>query len=169
MGFVDAVSACFRNYVGFSGRASRPEYWWFALFVFVGAFVANLIDRTTFGSEPGGSAPITGFFQLAVLLPVLAAGWRRMQDTSKPGWYILIPFLLSVIFAGGMLLGVFGFGLLELGGAGPETLAGPALMLGGGGMIVAAIVQVVVVVVMIWWLTRPGDPGANRYGPPPAR
>lgn len=169
MGFVDAVTTCLRNYVGFSGRAARPEYWWFALFVFVGVFVASLIDSVIFSPEPGDTSPLASLFQLAVLLPLLAAGWRRIQDTGKPGWYILLPLVLSLLFVGGMLLGVFGFGMMERGGVEPEALEAPAVALGVGGMAVAGIVQLVVAILMIWWLTRPGDQGANRYGPPPRR
>ena len=168
MGFVEAVQTCLRNYVGFSGRASRPEYWWFVLFVFAGSFVASLIDSMIFGWGPNAGSPISGLFQLATLLPLLAAGWRRMQDSGKPGWYILIPFVVSVLFAGGMLLGVFGLGMIERG-VGPDAIRGPAMIFGGGGMFVAITVQLAVLALMIWWLTRPGDEGANRYGPPPRR
>jgi uncharacterized membrane protein YhaH (DUF805 family) len=168
MGFSEAIRTCFRKYVGFSGRAARPEYWWFVLFVFIGSILGNVIDRILFGGGPMASTPVTSIFQLAIFLPIVAAGWRRMQDTGKPGWLILLPVAVSLISMVGLMGGVFGFGMMQHGGMAPEALNGPAAMMGGAGFIIAVIVQLVVAVLMIWWLTRPGDPGANRYGPPPA-
>jgi uncharacterized membrane protein YhaH (DUF805 family) len=168
MGFTEAIRTCFRKYVGFSGRAARPEYWWFVLFVFVGSIVAGIIDRILFGGGPMAGTPITSIFQLAIFLPLVAAGWRRIQDTGKPGWLILLPVAVSLISMVGVLGGVFGFGMMQGGGMAPGAMNGPAAMMGGAGFIVAIVVELVVAVLMIWWLTRPGDPGANKYGPPPA-
>ncbi len=120
MGFTEAIRTCFRKYVGFSGRAARPEYWWFVLFVFVGSIVAGIIDRILFGGGPMAGTPITSIFQLAIFLPLVAAGWRRIQDTGKPGWLILLPVAVSLISMVGVLGGVFGFGMMQGGGMAPE-------------------------------------------------
>ncbi|MET0208624.1 MAG: DUF805 domain-containing protein [Burkholderiaceae bacterium] len=74
-----AVQTCFRKYVDFSGRASRPEYWWFFLAYFVVAFVGQLINRY-----------IPVVIMLAVILPLLAVTVRRLHDIGKSGWMILI-------------------------------------------------------------------------------
>lgn len=105
MGFQDAVRAGFSNYATFTGRASRPEFWWFALFVFLGNIVVGLADRFLFGTGfDGSSVSLLGaIFGLVVLLPTVAVGVRRLHDIDKSGWWyllILIPVLgyLIVIF-----------------------------------------------------------------------
>jgi len=91
MGFGEAIQSCFRQYVGFSGRARRSEYWWFALFGLIVGIVANLID-TMLGtmSEDTNIGVIGTIASLALLLPSLAVAVRRLHDTSRTGWWILI-------------------------------------------------------------------------------
>ena len=50
MTFGEAVQTCFRKYVTFSGRATRPEYWWFFLFLLLGSTAASIIDAAVFGA-----------------------------------------------------------------------------------------------------------------------
>jgi len=107
-------------------------------------------------------------FSLAVLLPSLAVGWRRMHDTGKPGWYLLLPMLVSFAMMAFMMMGVVGFASLQNAGADPEALRGPAIFLGATGMIVIWVLQVVFAILLLWWLTRPSDPAENEYGPPSA-
>jgi uncharacterized membrane protein YhaH (DUF805 family) len=79
-----------RQYVGFTGRARRSEYWWFALFGLIVSIVADLIDAmlgTMSDSNVGVFGAIVG---LALLLPSIAVAIRRLHDTSRTGWWILI-------------------------------------------------------------------------------
>jgi len=91
MGFAEAVQSCFKQYVGFTGRARRSEYWWFALFGLIVGTVANLID-TVLGtmSEDTNVGVLGTIVSLALLLPSLAVAIRRLHDTSRTGWWILI-------------------------------------------------------------------------------
>jgi uncharacterized membrane protein YhaH (DUF805 family) len=73
-----------KNYVGFSGRARRTEYWMFALISFVITVVLGIIDRMIGSNIPGY------LYSLAVLLPALAVGARRLHDTGKSGWLMLL-------------------------------------------------------------------------------
>lgn len=57
---------------------------------------------------------------------------------------------------------------MEQNVADPESLRGPAAVLGLTGIVVIAVVQLVLTVLMLWWLTRPSDPDANAYGSPSA-
>jgi uncharacterized membrane protein YhaH (DUF805 family) len=168
MGFLQATKTCLAKYVSFSGRASRPEYWWFALFVILGAVLFSLIDSAVFGSSSESGSPLASIFQLAMFLPLTAAGWRRLHDSGRPGWWILLPMLASILFVVVLLGGVMIFGGLERAGADAEALRGPASLLGVTGLAIASIVQLVLAVLMIWWLTRPSDTGDNAYGPRPA-
>lgn len=168
MNFAFAVRTCLSKYFSFSGRASRPEYWWFLLFVVIGSLVFTLLDGLLFrvdaavGDSQGTLAPL---WQLAMFIPLLAAGWRRLQDAGRPGWYILLPMLVSLVSLVGLFLGIFSFGIIEQKVADPETLRWPAAVLGLGGLFAVTILQLVLTVMMLWWLTRPSELGANAYGP----
>lgn len=92
MGFQEAVRKCLSNYVNFTGRARRPEYWWFALFLFAGNIVFGIIDRTLFGTnELGDPNGVLGvLFSLAMLLPAIAVAVRRLHDRDMSGWWYLL-------------------------------------------------------------------------------
>jgi uncharacterized membrane protein YhaH (DUF805 family) len=90
MSFMEAVQSCLRQYVGFTGRARRSEYWWFVLFGLIVSIVADLIDAmlgTMSDTNVGVFGAIAG---LALLLPSIAVAIRRLHDTSRTGWWILI-------------------------------------------------------------------------------
>lgn len=167
MGFGAAVKTCFSKYVTFSGRARRPEYWWFFLFVVLGSVIATVVDGLIFGfatAEGPATQVISPVFSLATFLPMFAAGWRRMHDTGRPGWYLLIPLVVSVAMMLGLFLGVFGFAKMEMAGADEEALRTAASGLGIAGIAIAGIVQFVLAVLIVWWLTRPTQLGPNLYG-----
>ncbi|HBS50964.1 MAG TPA: DUF805 domain-containing protein [Rhodobacteraceae bacterium] len=169
MGFAEAVRSGLRNYVTFSGRARRSEYWWFALFVFLGVLVFSLLDAMIFGVDPvTDEAPVilSALFQLATLLPFLAVGWRRMHDAGYPGWYLLLPMALSLLSVFLILTGVFTVAMFEGTVEDPGALTGPAASLGQVWMLVISVLQIVLFFLIIWWLTRPSEPGPNAYGPP---
>ncbi|MEM6940363.1 MAG: DUF805 domain-containing protein [Pseudomonadota bacterium] len=149
MDFVTAVKTCLtQKYARFTGRASRPEYWWFFLALFIGAVVFSFLG------------PLSIIYSLAVLCPALAVGFRRLQDTGKPGWYIVIPFGLSVV------AGLFAPDVPSEA----DIAAGAIPDIGGIGLFaVLGFVQLIVALVFLWWLTRPSDPETNAYGPPPRK
>jgi uncharacterized membrane protein YhaH (DUF805 family) len=74
-----AVKVCFKKYADFSGRAARPEFWWFVLFQFVVSVVLGLV-----------SPQLQGLAGLAMLLPGLAVGSRRLHDINKTAWLLLL-------------------------------------------------------------------------------
>lgn len=89
MTFQDAVKTCLtQKYLDFSGRARRPEYWWFALFVFIGNVVFAIIGIDLLGALWG----------LALLLPSIAVGVRRLHDLDKSGWWLLIGLIPLIGF-----------------------------------------------------------------------
>jgi uncharacterized membrane protein YhaH (DUF805 family) len=86
MGFVDAIKSGFANYVNFSGRAARSEFWFWMLFSFLANLVAGIIDAVL------GTAFIGLIVSLALLLPGIAVSARRLHDLDRTGWWLLIAF-----------------------------------------------------------------------------
>lgn len=104
--FGQAVKSCFNQYCGFKGRASRAEFWWFALFGFVLGFVLGFVDGLLFTLTENEFFALLGFsglFQLGVFLPNLAVTARRLHDTDKSGWWMLL--YLTII--GGIVVFIF--------------------------------------------------------------
>ena len=92
MDFQIAVVTCLQKYVTFSGRARRSEYWWFALFIIGVSVVLGLVESAVFGWESKVS-PISNVFSLATFLPSLAVTSRRLHDTDKSAWWMLLGFV----------------------------------------------------------------------------
>jgi uncharacterized membrane protein YhaH (DUF805 family) len=84
----EAVSSAFSNYVNFSGRASRFEYWYFALFLFVVGLLTALIDLLAFPAIEW--SPVNTLFSLATFLPSISISVRRLHDIDRTGWWVLI-------------------------------------------------------------------------------
>ncbi|WP_114945845.1 DUF805 domain-containing protein [Microvirga calopogonii] len=80
-----AVRTSIGKFADFSGRASRPEYWYLMLPVIALLFVANLIDSILIGTSALGL-----IVALATLVPTLSAGARRLHDTGRSGWWLLV-------------------------------------------------------------------------------
>lgn len=83
MTFFESITVCFRNYAEFNGRASRSEFWWFMLFVILVGSAFSYISET-----------LVSIFLIAILLPLLAVGARRLNDTGRSAWwllYLLVP------------------------------------------------------------------------------
>ncbi len=74
-----------QNYATFSGRARRSEYWYFVLFNVIISFAL------AFAGNAIGIQGIDSIYSLAVLIPSIAVGVRRMHDVGKSGWFLLIP------------------------------------------------------------------------------
>jgi uncharacterized membrane protein YhaH (DUF805 family) len=85
MQFMPAVKRVFSNYANFSGRATRPEYWWFCLFNLIVGVVLGVLGSLADIGYRGGNA-LQDLYSLAVLVPSLAVATRRLHDTDKSGW-----------------------------------------------------------------------------------
>lgn len=78
------------NYANFEGRARRKEYWMFVLVNIIISILVGIIDGAA-GLTFGDNGILGTIYSLAVLVPSIAVGIRRMHDVGKSGWYILIP------------------------------------------------------------------------------
>jgi uncharacterized membrane protein YhaH (DUF805 family) len=88
-----------KNYVGFEGRARRKEYWMFFLISFIINIVLLILENV--GNLP---SVLSGLYSLAILLPSLAVTVRRLHDTGRSAWWLLIG-LIPLI--GAIILIVF--------------------------------------------------------------
>jgi uncharacterized membrane protein YhaH (DUF805 family) len=98
MSFADAVRTCLGKYADFSGRARRSEFWWFFLFTSLVSVVTSVVD-SVIGTDYGGAANggiLNTLASLALLLPGLAVGARRLHDTGRSGWWQLLWFVICV-------------------------------------------------------------------------
>lgn len=76
-----------KKYAVFSGRARRKEYWMFALFNIIASFILGMVDGVL------GTAILGIIYSLAVLIPSIAVAVRRLHDTDRSGWWLLIGFI----------------------------------------------------------------------------
>jgi len=93
MTFQDSIRTVLSKYATFTGRAGRPEYWWWVLGVLLAALVASLLDWMIFGPD---TAIFRGVLSLAIIVPNIAVGVRRLHDTDRSGWWLaltLIPII----------------------------------------------------------------------------
>ena len=90
VGFADAIKLGFNNYFTFSGRSRRSEYWYWALFYFLGSLVCQVLDTII------GVGVLDSLFTLLILIPGLALGARRLHDIGKSGWWQLLWFAIIV-------------------------------------------------------------------------
>lgn len=89
MTFQDSIRIGFSKYADFTGTASRTEYWWFFLFLVIGSLVAMAL-----------SFWLSMVFSLATIVPSLAAATRRLHDTGRSGWWLLlslVPLLGGIV------------------------------------------------------------------------
>ncbi len=145
MGFRQAVTVCIQDYYTFSGRARRPEYWWFFLFILAGSLIFSAIDTAIFGSNM--LLGLNGLFGLLTAVPQFAVSWRRLHDTGRPGWFNLLPLVpLVPLFAN-------------------TQFAKP--LLDQTDQVILFYTSVFFGAVILIWLVLPTKSGPNRFGQEP--
>ena len=77
-----------KDFAKFDGRSRRTEYWQFILFYVIAAFVVGIVDGVI-----GAGGILSGLFVLGVFIPLLAVMVRRLHDTNRSGWWVLLSFL----------------------------------------------------------------------------
>lgn len=105
MDFGQAISTCFKKYADINGRAQRSEYWWFFLF----NLIVNIAGTTLFGD-----GLISVLITLALIVPAISVGVRRLHDTNRTGWWML-AFIIPLL---GLVLALFW--LTKRGTVGPN-------------------------------------------------
>ncbi len=83
-----------KQYADFSGRAQRAEYWFFTLFSSLAYIVLAILDGLLgLFSLEAGIGLLSGLYSLAVLIPNLSVLFRRLHDTNRSGWWMLIALI----------------------------------------------------------------------------
>jgi uncharacterized membrane protein YhaH (DUF805 family) len=140
-----------RKYAVFWGRAARPEYWWFYLGLTIVSIPVTILDRAV-----GDIGVVSIAYNLALLLPWLGVTVRRLHDTDRSGWWLLLFFLPF------FLAGFFAAFSARLDGAD----SGPFSSMGAL-MILVIIPLIILAVLLLVFMVLPGTRGPNRYGPDP--
>ena len=135
-----------QHYFDFNGRARRAEFWWFILVYVIGAILVSAV-----GGLIGLRQPLSLLYSLGLLAPHLGVTIRRLHDTNRTGWLVLIAWVPGIVWeilvAGAVMMGSF---------------VGVAMISGLFGLIFLAGV-----IVLIYFLAQPGTAGSNDYGPDP--
>ena len=150
---IDWAKRPLQKYADFSGRAPRAEYWWFFLAIIVAYLVISIVESIVGINKMvfGVYGPLAALLWLATLVPSLAVGVRRLHDTNRSGWLILLPIVPYIL---------------------AFALGGPALMAGGLGAglgiaMLFMLVGFICAIVLLVFMVLPSTPGDNRYGPNP--
>ncbi len=167
MSLPDAVRSVLRQYAGFSGRAPRSEFWWWFLVTLVLGVAAGTVDLAVVAVV--GIAPLNLLLALALFLPTLAVTVRRLHDSGRTGWWVLLLYGLGLAAGVMLVVGLVAFvvgavGAADLtrgGGDGDAALTGGLVLLG-----LAALTGLGSAVGWLVLMLRPSTPGGNRYGPP---
>jgi uncharacterized membrane protein YhaH (DUF805 family) len=132
-----------KNYAGFTGRATRREFWVFALLFAACTLLAHYADAADGERTPiaAGMGLIELLVFLGLLMPFVAVGARRLHDSGRSGWWLLVFYLPYLGF---------------VAAAGNEA----ATLVAAGAFVIGFIVLVVL-------LLLSGNGGENRFGPDP--
>ena len=135
-----------KKYADFTGRARSKEYWMYVLLIVVAMVVAMLIESVVgLTGMVGPYGPLTALILLGTFVPSLAVGVRRLHDTNRPGWWLLVAYAPSILF---MLLPILG-------------LLNPALIL------ILSLLSLVAIIGLLVLMVLEGNRGPNQYGPDP--
>lgn len=82
-----------KKYAVFEGRATRSEYWYFALFSIITSVILGIIVGMIFGTEGTMYSVVTSLYALFLFLPSLGLAVRRLHDTDRSGWMVLLSLI----------------------------------------------------------------------------
>jgi uncharacterized membrane protein YhaH (DUF805 family) len=160
MTFTQAIPSVLTSYATFSGRARRSEYWWFYLFTILVGIATSVIDavlNTAFDNEIGIVGALTS---LALLVPTLAVTARRLHDTGRTGWWMLLPAIPLVATIVVAIAAVFSV-LFSSDAGGNPALAVIVLL------VACVLFTLTACITLIVFLCLDSHPGPNKYGPSP--
>jgi len=135
-----------KRYAEFTGRSRRKEYWMYVLLLIALMVVATLIERVLgLTGMVGPYGPLSALILLGTFVPSLAVGVRRLHDTNRSGWLILVayaPAILSLLLP---VLGIVSVGLI----------------------MILSVLSLIGLIVLLVFMVLEGTKGPNQYGPDP--
>ena len=147
MSFGEAIKSVFSKYATFSGRARRSEYWYFVLFNVLFMLGFALIARVF--PEAKFLTYLYLVYSLAIVIPSLAVGVRRLHDIGKRGWNMFILLIVALLNSSITVLGK------------------SSLKIGSGVLLILSIIALALTVLIVVWLCKDSQPGENKWGPNP--
>jgi len=162
-----------KRYADFSGRSRRMEYWMFFLLtvlIGIGFGILSVIVGGTaaaVGGESaalaaGGSVGIIAILQLvvnlALLIPSLAVGVRRLHDTNRSGWWLFAPVIGYILLFGGLA----GAGIFALQPGATPNFGSMFAVIAIGGLLALGLA-----IMLLVFMCLEGTRGPNRFGPDP--
>ncbi len=151
MSFGDSIGEGFFNFMNFRDRAARAEYWWWVLFAVIVGVVAAILDAVVFwGWETGPFGLVTS---LALFFPGLSVTVRRLHDTNRSGWWIMIAVIPVILMFAGFIAALTANPLNPFNATGLVFIGVPALL------------WLAATILLIVFMVLPSNPGNNRFGP----
>jgi uncharacterized membrane protein YhaH (DUF805 family) len=155
---IDWAKRPIQKYADFTGRAPRAEFWWYVLAVVILSIIARIIDSLIGMTLVGSYGLLSLIVALGLLVPNIAVGVRRLHDTNRSGWWLLlpiVPYCLAFVLGGAAMMGGAAMG------------SGAGAMAGAGIAGIFALIGMVCAIVVLVFYCLPGTLGDNRYGPNP--
>jgi uncharacterized membrane protein YhaH (DUF805 family) len=163
MTFPQSVRSVLSSYATFSGRARRSEYWWFYLFTVLVTVAAAVVDGVL-GMSFSNDVGIVGLIaSLALLLPSLAVTARRLHDTGRTGWWMLLPLIPMVATVGLVVVVV----VLTVSAAFSAEVSGAAAVAAVVLLVLSALATLAASIVVLVFLCQDSHPGTNKHGSSP--
>jgi len=157
MDAAQAIKTGFAKSFHFSGRASRPEFWWFAALYLALQFAAGFTAGNSHTADI--ARKFTGLVPLVFFLPGLALCTRRMHDADSSA----IPYLTLIVISVTKKL----FFLYALRPNAPVGSELATMALDPTIKSIDLCVSLILVATLLYWMSRASTPGPNRYGPNP--
>ena len=149
---IDWAKRPLQKYADFSDRAPRVEYWWFTLALVVAYIVISIVENIVgIDHTVGPYGFLSILLMLGTLVPSIAVGVRRLHDTNRSGWWLLIAIVPYLIFALAAGAAIASGSMMALAGA--TMLLGLLALVGG--------------IALLVFMVLPGTKGENSYGPDP--
>jgi len=157
---IDWAKRPIQKYADFTGRAPRAEFWWFFLALVIAFIVAGIVESILGINHMIMFAygPLRALLWLATIVPCLAVGVRRLHDTNRTGWWIvlpIVPYCLAFVLGGAAMMGGAAMG------------SGVGVMAGAGLASIFLLIGAICAILVLVFYCLPGTPGDNRYGPNP--
>ena len=135
-----------RRYAKFSGRSSRSEFWWFWLMMVVVNIVLTRL-------QSAGLPVVSVLLSLPFYIPQLAVCFRRLHDTDRSAWWLLMPVAAIVLmFSSSFVL---------------ASIASQPGLVGALPILLSALILLATLVVLLVWFCKAGTVGPNRHGADP--